>query len=124
MREREDANRTREAGHLDEIQGVAAITMESYRNGAVGFIDWLDADFAIECFKYPCENLLHYMVERLLMGDKESVGNAQKVFLPLLAFDGIVMASAELIAHHRDEITHCHITALNVKNRRLRVFSQ
>src|SRR3984893_14364617 len=41
VREREDANRTREAGHLDEIQGVVANTLNLYRNGAVGFIDWL-----------------------------------------------------------------------------------
>jgi len=41
VREREDANRTREAGHLDEIQGVVANTLKLYRNGAVGFIDWL-----------------------------------------------------------------------------------
>jgi hypothetical protein len=43
VREREDANRTREAGQLDEIQGVVANTLKSHRNGAVGFIDWLDA---------------------------------------------------------------------------------
>jgi hypothetical protein len=42
VREREDANRTREAGHLDEIQGVAANTLNLSRKGAVGFIDWLD----------------------------------------------------------------------------------
>ena len=50
MREREDANRTREAGNLDEIQGVVANTLNLHRNGAsllakafgVGFIDWLD----------------------------------------------------------------------------------
>ena len=42
MREREDANRTRVAGHLDAIQGVVANTLSLYRNGAVGFIDWLD----------------------------------------------------------------------------------
>jgi hypothetical protein len=41
VREREDANRTREAGHLDEIQGVVANTLSAFRNGAVGFIDWL-----------------------------------------------------------------------------------
>ncbi len=41
--EREDANRTRVAGHLDEIQGVVANTLDSFRGGAVGFIDWLDA---------------------------------------------------------------------------------
>jgi hypothetical protein len=42
VREREDENRTREAGHLDEIQGVVANTLKLLRNGAVGFIDWLD----------------------------------------------------------------------------------
>jgi len=42
VREREDANRTREAGNLDEIQGVVANTLKLFRNGAVGFIDWLD----------------------------------------------------------------------------------
>jgi hypothetical protein len=41
VRERERANRTREAGHLDEIQGVVANTLKLFRNGAVGFIDWL-----------------------------------------------------------------------------------
>jgi hypothetical protein len=41
VREREDANRTREAGHLDEIQGVVANTLKLHRNGALGFIDWL-----------------------------------------------------------------------------------
>jgi len=37
-----DANRTREAGHLAEIQGVVAKTLNLPRQGAVGFIDWLD----------------------------------------------------------------------------------
>jgi hypothetical protein len=49
VRERDDANRTREAGHLDEIQGAVANTLNLQRNGAsllansfgVGFIDWL-----------------------------------------------------------------------------------
>ena len=49
VREREDANLTREAGCLDEIQGVAANTLNLFRNRAsllakafgVGFIDWL-----------------------------------------------------------------------------------
>jgi hypothetical protein len=41
VREREDANRTREAGHLDEIQGVVANTLNALRGGAVGLIDWL-----------------------------------------------------------------------------------
>ena len=43
VRERQDANRTREAGHLDEIQGVVANTLKLFRQGAVAFIDWLDA---------------------------------------------------------------------------------
>ena len=34
MREREEANRTREAGHLDEIQGVVANTLDLFPNGA------------------------------------------------------------------------------------------
>jgi hypothetical protein len=41
VREREEANRTREAGHLDEIQGVVANRVSAFRNGAVGFIGWL-----------------------------------------------------------------------------------
>src|SRR5205823_6384131 len=49
--QRTSFNRTREAGHLDEIQGVVANTLKLHRNGAaccvftftlVGFIDWLD----------------------------------------------------------------------------------
>jgi hypothetical protein len=51
VRERKGANRTREAGRLDEIQGVVANTLNLFLNGAacrvssftlVGFIDWLD----------------------------------------------------------------------------------
>jgi hypothetical protein len=42
VREPEDANRTREAGHLDEIQGVVARFLAFPRSGVVGFIDWLD----------------------------------------------------------------------------------
>jgi hypothetical protein len=65
VREREDANRTRVAGHLDEIQGVVANTLNGacgkqsdidgqaegrasgservtlLRQGIVGFIEWL-----------------------------------------------------------------------------------
>jgi hypothetical protein len=41
VRER-TANRTREAGHLDEIQGVVANTLKLSPKGAVGFIDRLD----------------------------------------------------------------------------------
>ena len=40
VREREDANRTREAGGLDEIQGVVANTLKLFRNGTVGLIVW------------------------------------------------------------------------------------
>jgi len=39
--EREEANRTRVAGHLDEIQGAVANTLNLFRHGAVGFIGWL-----------------------------------------------------------------------------------
>jgi len=42
VREREGANRTREAGHLDEIQGVVVNTLKLFRPRAVGFIDGLD----------------------------------------------------------------------------------
>ena len=42
VRQRKDANRTREAGNRDEVEGVVANTLELPRNGAVGFIDWLD----------------------------------------------------------------------------------
>ena len=41
MREREDENRIREAGNRDEVEGVVANTLNLFRNGAVGFIDWL-----------------------------------------------------------------------------------
>jgi hypothetical protein len=39
--QRTSFNRTREAGHLDEIQGVVANTLNLFEHGAVGFIDWL-----------------------------------------------------------------------------------
>jgi hypothetical protein len=39
VREREDTNRTREAGNRDEVAGVVASTVDLPRNGAVGFID-------------------------------------------------------------------------------------
>jgi hypothetical protein len=41
VREREDANRTRAAGNRDEVEGVVTNALNLYRNGAVGFIDWL-----------------------------------------------------------------------------------
>ncbi len=40
--QRTSFHRTRAAAHLDEIQGVVANTLNSFRYGAVGFIDWLD----------------------------------------------------------------------------------
>jgi hypothetical protein len=40
--QRTSFNRTRVAGHLDEIQGVVASRLKLHRQGAVGFIDWLD----------------------------------------------------------------------------------
>ena len=42
VREREETNRTRVAGNLDEIQGVVANTLKLSRHGAVGFIEGLD----------------------------------------------------------------------------------
>ena len=42
VREREGVNRTRAAGNQDEVEGVVANTLNLFRNGAVGFIDWLD----------------------------------------------------------------------------------
>ena len=56
VREREEGNRTREAGHLDEIQGVVANMLNTFRNGAsvlansfpVGFIDGLNAKCRIQ----------------------------------------------------------------------------
>ena len=42
VREREDTNRTREAGNRDEVEGVVTSTLNLFCDGAVGFIDWLD----------------------------------------------------------------------------------
>ena len=42
MREREDENRTREAGNRDEVEGVVANVLVVIGSGAVGFIEWLD----------------------------------------------------------------------------------
>jgi hypothetical protein len=41
VREREDANRTREAGNRDEVEGVVANRLNLFRQGAVGFIERL-----------------------------------------------------------------------------------
>ncbi|PYJ76263.1 MAG: hypothetical protein DME77_06520 [Verrucomicrobia bacterium] len=49
VREREDANRTREAGNRDEVEGVVANTLNLFRNGAVGFIDWLGRSVLKKC---------------------------------------------------------------------------
>ena len=43
MHEREDANRTWVAGSRDEVESVVTSKLDVQRNGAVGFIDWLDA---------------------------------------------------------------------------------
>jgi hypothetical protein len=48
VRESENANRTRETGHLDEIQGVVANTLELSRNNAVSFVDWLDGGVTLK----------------------------------------------------------------------------
>jgi hypothetical protein len=50
VREREDENRTREAGHPDEIQGVLANTLKF---GAAGFIDWLDGGCDLRTTRCP-----------------------------------------------------------------------
>src|SRR2546430_17371963 len=47
VREREDENRTREAGNRDEVEGVVANTLNLLRNGAVGFIEWLGGSHSI-----------------------------------------------------------------------------
>jgi hypothetical protein len=46
--QRTSFNRTREAGHLDEIEGVVANTLELSRNGAVSFVDWLDGGVTLK----------------------------------------------------------------------------
>ena len=82
MREREDANRTREAGNLDEIQGVVANTLNLQRNGAakprvlrftlVGFIDWLDGMVIPLWISRQLSERSH-----VLSGDCEQEQNAQ-----------------------------------------------
>jgi hypothetical protein len=57
VREREDANRTREAGHLDEIQAVMASSLKLPRNGAVGFIAWLDLTVSLNSLRNALEGL-------------------------------------------------------------------
>ena len=42
LREREEGNRTRVAGNRDEVVGVVANMLKLPRQGAAGFIDWLD----------------------------------------------------------------------------------
>src|SRR4029077_5713191 len=50
VREGEDQNRTREVGNRDEVEGVVANTLKLYRDGAVGFIDWLGLGFVATHF--------------------------------------------------------------------------
>ena len=45
VREREDANRTRDAGNRDEVEGVVANTLNFFRDEVVGFMGWLDSFF-------------------------------------------------------------------------------
>jgi hypothetical protein len=54
MSEREDANRTRAAGNRDEVEGVLANSLNLFRNGAVGFFDWLDS--GLEKISSPSES--------------------------------------------------------------------
>ena len=61
MREREAANRTREAGNRDGVEGAVTTTLNLSRNGAsllakdfgVGFIGWLDHDAMVMCLSHP-----------------------------------------------------------------------
>jgi hypothetical protein len=62
VREREEANRTRKAGHLDEIQGVVANTLNLLRIGAVGFIGWLDR--SLVSVEYWCDDTANLVVPR------------------------------------------------------------
>jgi hypothetical protein len=66
VREREDANRTRVAGHLDEIQGAVANILKLFRNGAVGFMGGLDG-----WRDYKTRPVKEYSLAKLpfLMGD-------------------------------------------------------
>src|SRR5213593_3048930 len=48
--QRTSFNRTRVAGHLDEIQGVVASRLAFTRSGAVGFIDWLDGFIDMQAY--------------------------------------------------------------------------
>ena len=74
MRQREDANRTREAGNLDEIQGVVANKLNLFRNGAsllakafgVGFIVWLGENSARGVLVFP-----RARVKRVAQSEKE-----------------------------------------------------
>ena len=56
MREREDTNRTREAGNRDEVEGVVTSTLNLFCDGAVGFIDWLDG-WRNTCTTLPYEEI-------------------------------------------------------------------
>jgi hypothetical protein len=62
--ERQDANRTREAGHLDQIQGVVAITFKSFPNGAVGFIVWLYVLCVLPFFGDVLPESIHHVERR------------------------------------------------------------
>src|SRR5438477_10252455 len=72
VREREDANRTREAGHLDEIQGVVANAPKLSREGAVGFIVWLglfceDGITASELVTFRKEARINFFVNMAIL---------------------------------------------------------
>ena len=59
VREREDANRTREAGNRDEVEGVVASTLRLFRDGAVGFMDWLDVSVVQQVVKIALQLWRH-----------------------------------------------------------------
>jgi hypothetical protein len=58
VRERENTNRTRVAGNRDEVEGVVASTLTLQRNGAVGFIDWLDPSGGMKGGGDSCQQAL------------------------------------------------------------------
>jgi hypothetical protein len=87
VREREEANRTREAGHLDEIQGVMANTLKSLRNGAVGFIGWSDLKLDFTQHDIRVRTVWYLVLKR---NDNETV-NAALVLHAFRPCDNLVL---------------------------------
>jgi hypothetical protein len=77
VRKRKDANRTREAGGLDEIQGVVANRLRLHCNGAVGFIDWLGLFATNHSHRYSKDPIL-----ALLDADKTGTARVDVTYAP------------------------------------------